>query len=182
MHKISYTTDGLTCEFDFTFPFFQSADIHVCLDEVSQSSDTYSVVENPNFDGGRVVFATPPTAGLRLDIFRRVSLERVIDYQPTSTIDPEHLNADFNFLLSAFQDIYSANVDLTEWQNTHQNVVEFLQYTNDVISDKLAGGGVLGLYRNLLTVLDGALPKLINDYGTISEPAIGQYADDYGIL
>ena len=92
------------------------------------------------------------------------------------------MNADFNFLLAAFQDVYSTELDLTEWRNTHNNIVEFLQYTNRVVEDKLSGGGVLGLYKNLLSVLDGALPQLINDYGYITESVPNENTDDYGLL
>ncbi|MBQ7949815.1 MAG: hypothetical protein IJ276_02400 [Alphaproteobacteria bacterium] len=182
MHKISYIADGTTCEFEFAFPFFQAADIRVALDSSIQPPEQYSVVENNDFSGGRVVFAQPLPANTQLDIFRQISLSRVIDYQPAAKIDPEHLNADFNFLLAAFQDVYSTELDLTEWRNTHNNIVEFLQYTNRVVEDKLSGGGVLGLYKNLLSVLDGALPQLINDYGYITESVPNENTDDYGLL
>ena len=57
-----------------------------------------------------------------------------------------------------------------------------MEYTNRVIEDKLSGGAVLGLYRNLLSVLSNALPVLINDYGLITEMAPNENNDDYGIL
>ncbi len=57
-----------------------------------------------------------------------------------------------------------------------------IDYTHAVIQDKLSGGAVLGLYRNLLGVLENALPKLINDYGYITESAPNENADDYGVL
>ncbi len=109
-------------------------------------------------------------------------LSRIIDYQPTAKIDPEHLNTDFNLLVEAFRDLQTVNIDLTEWANTHDSVMTFLRYTTQLIEDKLSGGAVLGLFTNLLTVLDGALPKLINDYGSITEPADVEYSDDYGLL
>ncbi|MBD5389423.1 hypothetical protein HDR63_04175 [bacterium] len=182
MYKISYTGDGETTDFLFAFPFFQDADIRVAIDDVVLAADAYGVVENEEFDGGHVVLATPPAVGARVDIFRQIALSRVIDYQPTAKIDPEHLNADFNFLLEAFRDLHSIDIDLVEWRNTHDNVMNMITYTNDMIQDKLSGGGVLGLYQNLLTVLDGALPKLINDYGSITEPADVEDGDDYGLL
>ena len=57
-----------------------------------------------------------------------------------------------------------------------------IDYTLDVISDKLSGGSVLGLYYNLLNVLDNALPNLINDYGSVTEEADNENSDDYGSL
>ncbi|MBE6457684.1 MAG: hypothetical protein E7011_02675 [Alphaproteobacteria bacterium] len=183
MYKITYIADGTTTEFAFRFPFFQTADIHVAInDSTNTSGINYSVMPNADFSGGNIVFDIAPVADTRIDIFRQISLSRTIDYQPTAQIDPEDLNSDFNFLLSAFQDLHSVNIDLSEWANRHDNIKSLIDYTHSVISDKLSGGAVLGLYRNLVSVLENALPKLINDYGHITEPAPNENRDDYGIL
>ena len=181
MYKVSYTGDGATTEYVFAFPFFQIADVRIALDEVITTTG-FTVVPNDDFTGGRVIFMTAPNADVQIDIFRQISLSRVIDYQPTDKIDPEDLNDDFNFLLAAFQDLRAVDVDLSSWSNTHDNVVSFLNYTLGVIEDKLSGGGVLGLYNNLLSVLSDALPQLINDYGSITETAPNETKDDYGVL
>ena len=183
MYKISYISDGLTTEFAFAFPFFQVADVRVAINDIVGGSDyNYTVMPNSDFTGGNVVFDVAPPADTKLDIFRQISLSRTIDYQPTHRIDPEDLNTDFNFLLSAFQDLHSVNIDLMEWTNVHDDVKSLINYTHDVIGDKFGGGAVLGLYRNLLGVLENALPKLINDYGSITEPAPNENRDDYGVL
>ena len=181
MYKVSYTGDGQTTEFVFTFPFFQVADVHVAIDNVSVDSG-FSVVPNNDFTGGRIIFINAPTANTQVDIYRQISLSRIIDYQPTDKIDPEDLNADFNFLLAAFQDLRTVDVDLSSWANTHDNVINFLNYTLGIVEDKLSGGGVLGLYNNLLSVLASALPELINDYGSITDAAPNENNDDYGVL
>lgn len=184
MYKISYVADGVTTEYQFVFPFFQNADVRVAIDDavVVPDAGIYSVVPNNDFTGGSIVFQVPPTADVTIDIFRRIALNRVIDYQPTMKIDPESLNADFNFLLAAFRDLDGVNIDLAQWKNTHDNVMNFLNYNLAVIQDKLSGGAVLGLYQNLLSVLDGALPKLVNDYGMITDVAPNENRDDYGVL
>ncbi len=182
MYKVSYVGDGEMAEFLFAFPFFQTADIRVAVDENVLGDADYSVYPNENFDGGTVIFCTPPQSGARIDIFRQVALSRVVDYQPTAKIDPQHLNSDFNFLLDALRDVRAIDVDLAQWRNTHDNVKAFLDYTTDLIKDKLSGGGVLGIYNNLLGVLAGALPALINDYGFITDPAPNENRDDYGVL
>lgn len=183
MHKISYISDGTTTEFSFSFPFFQIDDVHVVIND-GKDTDKFncSVIPNEDFSGGNIVFDVAPDAGVRIDIFRQISLSRVIDYQPTRQITPEDLNSDFNFLLAAFQDLRSINIDLSEWANVHDNVKALVSETLTLIKDKLSGGGVLGLYQNLLSVLDNALPKLINDYGCITDPAPNENSDDYGVL
>jgi len=182
MYKITYTGDGATKEFLFAFPFFQESDICVAVDDCVMTDDSYGVFSNEDLTGGTVIFPTPPADGARIDIFRQVDLTRVIDYQPTAKIDPEDLNTDFNFLLAALRDIRGKDIDLVQWQNTHDNVMKFLEYTNNLVSDKLSGGGVLGVYNNLVSVLAGARPYLINDYGYITETAPNENRDDYGIL
>ncbi|MBR4475458.1 MAG: hypothetical protein IKP05_02135 [Alphaproteobacteria bacterium] len=181
MYKVSYTGDGQTTEFIFSFPFFQVADVHVAIDDQPVDSGC-SIIPNDNFTGGRVIFSDAPVENTQIDIFRQISLSRIIDYQPTDKIDPEDLNDDFNFLLAAFQDLRAVDVDLSAWRNTHDNVVNFLNYTLGIVEDKLSGGGVLGIYNNLLSVLSSALPELINDYGSITEPAPTENRDDYGVL
>ncbi len=182
MHKISYIGDGVTTQYLFTFPFFQESDVCVSVDERALTHTQYGVYPNEDLTGGTVIFPTAPTEGARIDIFRQVTLSRVIDYQPTAKIDPEDLNTDFNFLLAALRDIRQVDIDLAQWQNTHDNVKEFLEYTNNLVQDKLSGGGVLGIYNNLVSVLAGALPLLINDYGYITDTAPNENRDDYGIL
>lgn len=182
MYKISYIGDGETTEFVFAFPFFQDADVRVAINEKILTENEYSVIANDDFDGGQVIFLSAPAVDDKIDIFRQVSLSRVVDYQPTSKIDPESLNSDFNFLLEAFKDLHSIDINLSEWANTHDNVMSFLNYNLQVIEDKLSGGSVLGLYNNLLNVLNSALPELINDYGSITDLAPSENRDDYGVL
>lgn len=182
MYKISYDSDGVTTEYMFSFPFFQNADICVAVDNQTLPPEKYAVIANDDFTGGTVIFADAPDENARIDIFRHISLSRVVDYQPTAEIDPEDLNSDFNFLLEALRDRNQVDIDLAEWANTHQTVLQFLQYNMQLVQDKLSGGGVIGLYNNLLSVLAGALPRLINDYGYITDAADVTISDDYGVL
>jgi len=189
MYKISYTGDGETNAFAFDFEFFQPRDVHVAMDDVVIDPSQYNLTTNENMNGGTIGFATAPDTAVRIDIFRRIYLERFIDYQPTAKIDPEDLNGDFNFLLEALRDMNELDIDLDQWQNIHDNVVALMnatmasvQYAIDTINDKLGGGAVLGLYNNLLSVLNGALPDLINDYGFVTDPAPNENADDYGTM
>ena len=183
MYKISYVADGATTEFAFSFPFFQNADVRVAINDIIGAPEhNFAIMPNEDFSGGIIVFDVAPVADTKIDIFRQISLSRIIDYQPTKKIDPEDLNSDFNFLLSAFQDLRQIDIDILEWQNRHDDIKNLMEYTNRVIEDKLSGGSVLGLYRNLLDVLSNALPVLINDYGLITEPAPNENKDDYGIL
>lgn len=182
MYKISYTGDGETSEFNFAFPFFQCEDVRVAINDQILTTQEYGVNPSEAFDGGTVILADIPAQGARIDIFRQIHLGRFIDYQPTAKIDPENLNSDFNYVLEAFRDLKAVDIDLAQWQNIHDNVLGFVRYAVTLIEDKLQGGSVLGLFNNLISVLNNALPKLINDYGSITEPAANENRDDYGIL
>jgi len=180
MYKISYTGDGATTEYVFSFPFFQNADIKVSINNEPLNDTQYDVNPNDDFNGGIVVFGTAPASGANIDIFRHVSLNRIIDYQPTEKIDPEDLNSDFNFLLAALKDLNAIDVDMDHWENIHETLLNQINYVIETIEDKMSGGAVLGLYNNLVNVLAGALPLLINDYGSITEEAPNENNDDYG--
>lgn len=108
MHKISYTGDGATAQFVFAFPVFQNGDVRVAIDNIVLSTDQYNVNINDSFDGGVVELALTPPTGARVDVFRQIVLNRVIDYQPTEQIRPEDLNTDFNFILEALRDLRNA--------------------------------------------------------------------------
>ena len=182
MYKISYTGDGATTEYMFAFPFFQNADVKVSINNELLETTQYDVNPNDDFNGGIVVFGVAPESGATIEIFRHVSLNRVIDYQPTEKIDPEDLNSDFNFLLAALKDLNAVDIDLSQWENIHDTLLNQINYVIETIEDKMSGGAVLGLYNNLLNVLAGALPLLINDYGYITEEAPNENNDDYGSL
>lgn len=182
MYKISYTGDGAQTEFAFEFTFFQPADVHVAIDGTVLHESQYNIQSEPGLSGGTITFAIAPANGVAIDIFRRIHLSRFIDYQPTAKIDPERLNDDFNFLLEALRDLTGVELNLAEWQNVHDNLISLITYTKNLIEDKLGGGAAMGLYNNLLNVLAGALPLLINDYGFVTEPAPNETKDDYGIM
>ncbi|MCL1892242.1 MAG: hypothetical protein FWF97_03070 [Alphaproteobacteria bacterium] len=180
MYKISYTGDGEALQFAFAFPFFQPDDVRVALDEVLLDASQYNLQYAEDLSGGTITFATAPDAGVRIDIFRKINLSRFIDYQPVAKIDPENLNADFNFLLEAFRDLNAIDMDLTQWKNIHDNVIRQMEAIKELIEDK-TGAAPLGLYNNLLAVLSTALPRMISDYGLVSESA-EENIDDYGTV
>ncbi len=182
MQKISYIGDGITNQFAFSFVIFQPSDVFVMLNENLLLVNEYSVEQNIESIGGTVTLLNVPTENAKIDIFRKISLSRIIDYQPLAKIEPENLNADFSFLMEYMRDLEIQDVDFAEWKIIHNNVINLINYTNDLITDKIGGGAVLGIYNNLIAVLQNSLPRLINDYGLISESTITENTDDYGTL
>lgn len=182
MHKIKYNGDGTTTDFLFAFPFYQLSDVWVALNGRVLERTDFGVYPNEDMTGGTVIFPIAPARDDVIEIFRQITLRRLVDYQPTAKIDPEDLNTDFNILYDAMHDVYREEIDLIEWRNIHDNVSALVEYTKNLIEDKLSGGGVLGIYNNLVSVLADARPYLINDYGYITDAAPNEARDDYGVL
>ncbi|MDR1361196.1 MAG: hypothetical protein LBJ18_02705 [Rickettsiales bacterium] len=133
-HKISYIVNGTLADFPFSFPFFQPGDVRVAIDNIVLDGNQFSIAANENLDGGIISFAAAPAAGCRIDIFRKILLERAIDYQPTQKINPEHLNRDFNFLMEALRDRDIAEINSAAWQNTYDNVLALAGQLENIVS------------------------------------------------
>ncbi len=104
--------DGITKTFYFTFPFFGVNDIHVKIDGVEQSTDTYTMTPNPTpndadteYTGGSIEFTTAPANGATITIYREIDLVRHIDYQPTEKPLSYQLNQDANQLMGALREL-----------------------------------------------------------------------------
>jgi len=104
--------DGITKTFYFTFPFFGVNDIHVKIDGVEQSTDTYTMTPNPTpndadteYTGGRIEFTTAPANGAIVTIYREIDLTRHVDYQPTEKPLSYQLNQDANQLMGALREL-----------------------------------------------------------------------------
>lgn len=100
----TYTGDGTTISFYFTFPFFGTNDINVSINNVHQTSANFAVypTQTPGdapdvpYTGGRIDFAAAPANGATIKIWRNVEISRHIDYQPTNQPLSHQLNQDIN--------------------------------------------------------------------------------------
>ena len=140
MYLITYTGDGATTEFNFSFPYFQSADVHVSVNSVIQTSDACTIIPatdsrvDGKYTGGRVILTTAPVAGAEIRIWRKIDLSRVIDYQPTLPINTDCLNADFNFMLEYLRDLYELDGDVANIENGLQ-FLDSIQYQIEQLGD-----------------------------------------------
>ena len=140
MYLITYTGDGATTEFNFSFPYFQSADVHVSVNSVIQTSDACTIIPatdsrvDGKYTGGRVILNAAPTVGAEIRIWRKIDLSRVIDYQPTLPINTDCLNADFNFMLEYLRDLYELDGDVENIENGLQ-FLDSIQYQIEQLGD-----------------------------------------------
>ena len=140
MHKITYTGDGVTTEYFFSFPYFQSSDIYVSVNSEILTSGQCTVIPSVServdgkYTGGRVVLSQAPSLGAEIRIWRKINLSRVIDYQPTLPISTDCLNADFNFILEYMRDIYELDGDIANLENGLQ-FLDSIQYQIEQLGD-----------------------------------------------
>lgn len=83
-NKVTFTGNGSTTVFPFTFRVFTAADIEVYLDGVLQTLTThYSVAIDPSVEGGSVTFVTAPASSVA------VLIKRVVDFTQPSRFPTE---------------------------------------------------------------------------------------------
>ncbi|MCQ2582021.1 MAG: hypothetical protein MJ170_03510 [Alphaproteobacteria bacterium] len=118
MQKVSYMGDGSTTEFYFNFPFFENSNVVVTVNN-EPATGYYIIGTSGGIDadipyiGGKVVFEIAPTSIDCITIARQLPLERIVDYQPLSKIDPTTLNQDLNYLMEVIKDRKDELADLT---------------------------------------------------------------------
>lgn len=117
MQKVSYMGDGSTTEFYFNFPFFENSNVVVTVND--EPATGYTIIGTSGgldadipYIGGKVVFETAPTSIDCITIARQLPLERIVDYQPLSKIDPTTLNQDLNYLMEVIKDRKDELADL----------------------------------------------------------------------
>ena len=104
----SYTANGSTVDFAFTFPYLKSSDIKVSVDEVVQSLTTHYTLHNAT----TIRFGTAPTSGKKIKIYRdTASANLAATFYPGSAIRSSDLNDNYTQNLYVTQE---AENDATE--------------------------------------------------------------------
>lgn len=99
-----YAANGVTTVFPYTFKIVESGQLVVQLDGVTQVSG-YSV-SNVGVDaGGNVTFTSAPANGVQVDLIRETDLERTTDYPPNGDLREATLDADFDKIWFAVQEL-----------------------------------------------------------------------------
>lgn len=97
-----YTASGLSAVFAFNFLVLQSGDMKVT---VNGTEVTFSISGVGNPSGGTVTLTSTPVAGAKVAVFRDTDLSRATDYQVAGDLDAETLDADFDRLWLALQEV-----------------------------------------------------------------------------
>lgn len=101
----SYTANGVTTVFSFNWLTLLAADVMVDVDGVTLSPSLYTVAGVGSESGGTVTLATAPTNGKRVVVYREAALARFTDYQTGGDLQAQTLDADFDRVWLALQEI-----------------------------------------------------------------------------
>lgn len=101
--RVQYLADGATTRFPFAFPLEGEGDLSLHLDDAPVTSGF--VVERAGGTGGSVRFETPPVAGTRVTLQRRLVLERQADFLESGALSARSLNVQLNRLTAMVQQL-----------------------------------------------------------------------------
>lgn len=137
MKKITFIGDGKTKDFYFSLPYFTKKDVVVELNGAPTTGfGLYCVSNGLNadipFSGGRVCFTKPPKVASVISIYRKLELNRHVDYQPTKPINTMVLNQDMNFMLEVLKDM---KAELSDFASQYAEITDTESTT--VILDRI---------------------------------------------
>lgn len=102
----SFTANGVTTVFNFTFQVLDSSDLHVQVDGQDMViGSEYSVSGVGEQSGGSVEFVVAPAVGKRVVMYRESILKRESDYQNNGDLRSATLNNDLDRLWLVMQEI-----------------------------------------------------------------------------
>ncbi len=102
----SYTANGVTTVFNFTFLLLSAADLDVYIDGVLKTlTADYSISGLEIDSGGAVTFLSAPANGASVVLQRNSDIARATDYQENGDLRAETLDKDFDKLWLALQEL-----------------------------------------------------------------------------
>ncbi|CAA7617659.1 hypothetical protein [Magnetospirillum sp. UT-4] len=102
--RIAYVADGVQAAFAYPFALFRASDMEVWLDDAVQGGG-FTVSGAGISSGGTVLFAVPPSAGVRVTLRRRVPLVRTTDFQSDGLIRAKTLNDEMDYQVASLQQV-----------------------------------------------------------------------------
>ena len=97
----TYTGNGSTVLYNFTFPYLQETDVQVKLDGATQATSTYTFA-----NATTIQFNTAPANGVKIIIFRNTDNDnKKATFYPGSAIKAEDLNDNIDQILYVAQEV-----------------------------------------------------------------------------
>lgn len=102
--RVHYVADGVQTAFTYPFPIFETADIDVLSNGVPANFG-YTITGAGESDGGAILYAVAPAAGTRITLLRRLTIERVTDFQSNGVLRAMTLNDELDRQVAALQEV-----------------------------------------------------------------------------
>ncbi|QTO42191.1 tail fiber domain-containing protein [Burkholderia latens] len=107
---IPYVGNGVSNAFAFPFAVLESDDLKVAVDGVTNTIGVHYTIDGVgNSRGGTVNFSAPPAQGAKILIYRSIVIERDTDYKDNGDLLATTVNADFDRIWMALQDMQLAS-------------------------------------------------------------------------
>lgn len=107
--RVQYAADGYQTDFPYDFPILKSADLRIYLNDIRHSTGV-SVSGAGTSGGGQVVFAVPPPAGTTVTLLRKVTIQRLSDFQEGGAFRAKVINDELDVQVMALQEL-EGNLD-----------------------------------------------------------------------
>lgn len=176
MNKYTFIGNGQNKDFYFTFPFFSRADIVVKLNGKSATGYGIFCIPGTNnndfpFTGGRIHFARAPKATDQVTIERKLQYNRLVDYQPTESLNPTTVNQDMNYFFELLKDIkrdletYATFTDTESVQDLLNRIDAITEEMNNIDNTPSISPDLTNIETSI-TNLTNSVNNLITTTGT----------------
>ncbi len=145
LRKNTYTGDGVTTEFDFSFKIGSVSEVIVMLTTISSgaenilSTDDYNLTANTDLVGGTVEYpktGSPLSSLYKITIYREVSLEQELDIKKIQAFDSTNLEKSLDRLTMKDQEMQE-EVDrcLKATIESTKSFDEYIDEVNNTVND-----------------------------------------------
>ncbi|EKV27062.1 side tail fiber protein [Caenispirillum salinarum AK4] len=102
--RVQYVADGTLADFSYPFPIFDAADLEVYLGETLTASG-FAVTGIGENGGGTVAFTAAPAAGTLVTLRRRLTVQRVTDFQEGGAFRAKVVNDELDYQTAVLQQL-----------------------------------------------------------------------------
>ena len=102
--RVHYVADGVQTAFTYPFPIFEPDDLEVLSDN-APANYGFTVEGAGDSAGGTLRYADAPAPGTRITILRRLTIERVTDFQSNGVLRANTLNDELDRQVAALQEV-----------------------------------------------------------------------------
>jgi hypothetical protein len=107
----SYTANGATTVFPYTFLLLENGDLTVTVDGVVKTLTTdYTISGLGTPSGGNITFLSAPANGAKVLLSRLLTMQRLTDYQDNGDLFAETINRDLDRLWLALQQLQQNDI------------------------------------------------------------------------